>query len=131
MVFEQIGEIEMGMFSWIAADTGTSISNCESAYGALPVYMHDDKGNVWFEAEYEGYGVFGGKDYFELLAEMNGLEGREAAIDLECDIIRKAAGLFSSAELLKEVKFPNLTEEKEWKWVNAIPKDCPDQGYFY
>jgi hypothetical protein len=28
--------------------------------------MIDDKGNIWEEKEYDGYGVFGGKDYYEL-----------------------------------------------------------------
>ena len=26
---------------------------------------------------------------------------------------------------------PNLTESKDWKWVNDHPETCPDQGYFY
>jgi hypothetical protein len=44
--------------------------------------MTDNAGNQWVEEQYEGYGVFGGKDFFELLAEMNGETGREAGIDL-------------------------------------------------
>ena len=27
------------------------------------VYLHDDKGRKWQEDNYEGYGVFGGKDF--------------------------------------------------------------------
>ena len=34
--------------------------------------MTDDKGNRWEESNYDGYGVFGGKDYYALLDEMNG-----------------------------------------------------------
>lgn len=41
-----------------------------------PVYMVDDKGNSWEEKNYRGQGDFGGKNYFELVAEMNGRRGK-------------------------------------------------------
>jgi len=47
----------MGFFSWKTMDTDTSISNNYSSRGALKVDMLDDKGNVWTESDYEGYGV--------------------------------------------------------------------------
>jgi len=37
--------------------------------------MFDDKGKYWFEPSYDGYGVFGGMDYYELLDPMNGGRG--------------------------------------------------------
>jgi len=58
----------MGFFSWRTQDTDKSISNAYSENGTFPVFMIDDKGNIWYEDEYEGYGEFGGKDYYELLA---------------------------------------------------------------
>ena len=42
--------------------------------------MLDNKGNVWTEDNYEGYGVFGGKDYYELLAELQSLEGQMSTL---------------------------------------------------
>ena len=63
----------MGMFSWLTNDTGESVTNRYTDEGALPVYLHDNEGNVWHEPDYEGYGEFGGVDYYELLAKMNGL----------------------------------------------------------
>jgi len=39
--------------------------------------MIDNKGNKWIEYNYECDGVFGGKDIFVLIAEMNGLYSRE------------------------------------------------------
>jgi len=33
--------------------------------------MKDNKGNSWKEDDYKGYGEFGGKNYYELLTEMN------------------------------------------------------------
>ena len=58
----------MGFFSWKTSDTDTSISNSYSSRGALPVHMITEDGRVFTEPEYEGYGVFGGKDIYELIA---------------------------------------------------------------
>ena len=73
----------MGFFSWKTSDTGRSIANHFSSRDTFPVYMKDDKGNVWIERNYGGYGEFGQKDYYELLAEMNGYTDREEGIKLE------------------------------------------------
>ena len=62
----------MGFFSWITQDTDRSIPNIHSQRETFPVTMTDNKGNRYHEKEYDGYGVFGGKDYYDLLAEMNG-----------------------------------------------------------
>ena len=109
----------MGFFSWITQDTRKSISNVHTDRGPLRVTMTDNKGNRWHEDEYDGYGVFGGKDYFELLAEMNGLgPDRDKGINLVYDSGKK----FLS---------PNLTENPRWEWKDEVPKDCPHQGFFY
>lgn len=71
----------MGFFSWITQDTGKSIANRHSVRPTFPVTMTDNKGNKWHEKNYDGYGEFGGKDYYELIAEMNG----KATGDLEAD----------------------------------------------
>jgi hypothetical protein len=81
--------------------------------------MLDDKGNKWKEDNYDGYGVFGGKDYYELLAEMNGKSGRTEGIEIE----------FGPKS--KDIKYPNFYEDPKWTWVNEQPRNCPDQGYFY
>ena len=60
-----------GQFSWFTQDTEQQIGS--ERENTLPfVYMHDDKGNKWLEKNYDGYGEFGGKDYYDLVAEMNG-----------------------------------------------------------
>lgn len=108
----------MGFFSWKTQDTEKSIANQFSSMPVFTVYMIDDKGNKWKEDNYEGYGLFGGKDYFELLAEMNGLEpNRDIGIDLS----------YGNKPFIA----PNLVENAEWEWVNRIPVNCPNQGYFY
>jgi hypothetical protein len=79
--------------------------------------MHDNQGNIWTEDAYEGYGVFGEKDFFELVAEMNGLKTRSEGINL--------------AHSGKSYLSPNLTERIDWNWIPEAPKNCEFQGYFY
>jgi hypothetical protein len=107
----------MGFFSFLTNETKRSISNVYSAKPTFPVYMLDDKGNVWKESKYEGYGDFGGKDFYELLAEMNGLKTREEGIDLA----------YSS----KPCKYPNLVQNPNSNWIDEKTEDCPYQGFFY
>ena len=113
----------MGFFSWLTQDTGKSIANSYSARNPFTVFMHDDKGNKYREDYYEGYGVFGGKDYYVLLAEMNGI------VESDEDLMRQEGlSLAFSGELCK---FPNLTEAEDWEWVDHKPEDCEYQGFFY
>lgn len=123
----------MGFFSWMTQDTGRSIANVHSSQPTFTVYMGDQSGNYWVENAYDGYGKFGGKDYYELLAEMNMVVSkyhtRDVGIDLE----------FSPSQVEGERKqeqiiFPSLTEYKPRTtdyYINDKPKSCPDQGFFY
>ena len=115
----------MGFFSWHTQDTGRSISNSYSKVRTFKVHMMDNKGNIWTEYNYEGYGEFGGKDYYELLAEMNGLESdRSAGISL--------AFKDSPSGTNPNAIFPNLIEDPyNWIYTSESPDNCPDQGYFY
>lgn len=109
----------MGMFSWKTNDTNKSISNSSSSRGTFTVYLMDNKGNKWKEDNYEGYGVFGGKDYFELLSEMNGCSKRETGINIE------------HSDNREKYVFPNLVENPNWEWINKQPESCEYQGCFY
>lgn len=114
----------MGFFSWKTQDTKKSIANRYSIKSTFTVYMLDDKGNVWEEVDYDGYGKFGGKDYYELLAEMNGLESdRMKGIELASQY---------NWDSHKDIKYPNLVQNiGKWKYTPDPPKDCKYQGYFY
>ena len=115
----------MGFFSWFTQDTDKSISNVHSGRRTFPVDMIDDKGNVWHEPNYEGYGMFGGKDYYELLSEMNGgpsdrLNGIELAYE------------DSPHGDNPNIIYPNLVEKsKGWTYTTDKPDRCPNQGFFY
>lgn len=111
----------MGFFSWKTQDTWESISNKFSNRPTFTVYMHDNQNNFWAEDDYEGSGMFGGKDYYELLAEMNGLKTRNEGINLVSISISK-----------KEYLSPNLVTVKIWSYLEyEHPEICLDQGYFY
>jgi hypothetical protein len=126
----------MGFFSWKTQDTDKSIANNYSIRKAFKVDMIDNKGNVWTENNYEGYGVFGGKDFYELLAEMNGFfsdkigeaytdEARGFGIDLAF----KGNGSGVGTE---GVYYPNLIELADgWVYEMAGPDSCDFQGFFY
>jgi hypothetical protein len=86
--------------------------------------MWDNKGRRWKESEYEGYGIFGTKDFYVLLAEMN-LEYTPEITDEE----KRNDGIemyFSNQK--NNFIFPNLTDCKEWDWRNEKPRICPNQG---
>lgn len=91
------GSLTEGQFSWMTQDTGQQIGSQDE--NMIPVYMFDDKGKYYYENDYEGYGVFGGKDYYELLDQMNGGSGdRERGIDLA----------FGKEKTGSEILFPAL-----------------------
>jgi hypothetical protein len=120
----------MGFFSWHTCDTDRSIANNESDRPTFEVHMITPDGRVFTERDYEGYGEFGGKDFYELLAELNGLgSDRSAGIDL-C-----YKGNRSGDDTLGVI-YPKLVEELSWdvegQYANLPnPTSCGDQGFFY
>ena len=149
----------MGFFSWITQDTLESISNRHSFKDTFTVYLVDDKGNKWKEDNYEGYGEFGGKDYYVLLDEMNGGSGDrmrghslfykpELINPKEYDMGAMINVLIDSEyiphtisqyndyvaqklkDLPKKIIYPSLTESGEYK-DGKKPLECYWQGYFY
>jgi len=126
----------MGFFSWKTLDTDRSISNECSVRGVFKVHMLDDKGNIWVEDNYEGYGIFGGKDYYELLAEMNGiasdLEGEEYTNFMRSEGIDLAFKDNPCGEFKIGVLYPNLVEDAEdWEYIEEGNETCEYQGFFY
>ncbi len=124
-------ELIMGFFSWKTQDTHESIMN---EFTATPTV------NFWFVfidkngerqdvlvPSYNGYGEFAGFDFHEVLANMNGLNGRDNGISIEVGTMpTKLVGktimwpqLFQECQLGKKVDF---TKEME---------SCPYQGYFF
>jgi hypothetical protein len=126
----------MGFFSWKTMDTDTSIPNQYSNRRTFRVQMLDNKGNVWTEDNYDGYGRFGGKDFYELLAEMNGFESDKSGDEYTDEArgfgINIAFKDNGSGIATKGVLYPNLIEQADgWVYNESGPDNCEYQGYFY
>lgn len=124
---EFIGEalITEGQFSWMTQDTGNQIGS--EKQNTIAVTMFNNQGNKWLERKYDGYGEFGGKDYYELLAQMNGIENadRQDGIDLA----------FGKQKITGKLLFPALIEDpkrfnyKKHDFTQEAPTD-PNQSWY-
>ena len=123
--------INEGQFSWFTQDSDRQIGS--ESENTINVYMYDNEGNQWFEKGYEGYGEFGGMDYYELLAKMNGYSEE----DLEDKSLLKVMRIVGKPEMRdigialayeadgKKIKtrdkggkvlFPALVEDPRYNW---------------
>lgn len=117
----------MGLFSWITADTQESIR----VDGPRTVYLLRPHGAEPLEQPvYEGYGVFGGVDAYDWLADMNevpasGGERRGDGIDF---FYRH-----SDAGTLDRIKYPLKFSYNKDAVYEDLPASgsCPYQGFFY
>jgi len=112
----------MGFFSWRTQDTNESIHNVYSKLGDVKqsIVMIDNQNRKWIEHNYGGYGEFGGKDFYELLAEMNGKSTREEGIKIAF-----------SGKTHYQPNLISLANKDNWEWKPINPKICKSQGYFY
>lgn len=112
--------IAEGQFSWMTQDTGDQIGS--EPQNIIDVYMYDNQGNSWKERDYEGYGKFGGMDYYDLVATMNGYteedvktmkgsfkELRQLGIDL-------AFGKIKTKDKKRKTLFPALVTDPRFNW---------------
>ena len=114
-----------GQFSWITYDTDKQIGS--ERENTIDVYMYDNEGNQWYEKKYEGYGEFGGMDYYELLAKMNGyseedLEDKKVLKAMSYGKEMRDIGISLAFEKLptkdkgKKVLFPALVSDGRYNW---------------
>ena len=120
----------MGFFSWKTCDTNRSIANVYSDELTFDVYMITPDGRVFHEAHYDGYGEFGGKDFYELLAELNGKES-DRSVGIEIVFNDNPSGDDTAG-----VIYPKLVEHISEDVVAQYkrlpnPFGCEYQGYFY
>lgn len=125
----------MGFFSFITKDTNKIIYNVYSKHypkGAMVSYMVNPKTKEIFKEEkYDGYGSFGGKDFFVLYAELNDL----ITEDIKDDItkIRSVAiehYYYYDGEKIYPVIIENLENLEEMLKTNIEPEDHVGQGYW-
>jgi hypothetical protein len=114
----------MGQFSWISKNGHAIRAEMHHGQKVWMAYLDEnDKVQIVKEDEYEGYGVFGGLDYYEVLAKMNGKETRADGI-LEA---------FAAHPDINWVKFPQLyTVEPSPDQIHNWFVECeidPNQGW--
>jgi len=123
----------MGFFSWITSDTKESASNSFSSRIPTTVYLLQPHGEHIREDNYEGYGVFGGKDVFVQWMKWNHPSICQKCLD--DDAIRNEFFDKFSKDTdggRKNCKYPIkiASEPVDYDSVDAS-EDCPNQGYFY
>lgn len=132
----------MGQFSWKTQDTNKPIYN---DYDKFTVFMVDPRdGTAFKETDYDGYGVFGGVDYYELAARINRDKLIKKYPDI-VDFIDKPHQELDDKEVRKlrnigitiyfdypgEYLFPILVEDySKWEYYKGqCPEHDPNQGW--
>lgn len=115
----------MGFFSWKTSDTQRSICNNSSERETFTVYMVTRDGQVFTENDYEGYGEFGGIDFYDLVAHLNGKRTRNEGIDLAMGVRYVTDGIhkylagghdfYSWEEVIHDGKCANELVKMGWK----------------
>jgi len=141
------GTLYEGQFSWMTQDSGQQIGS--EKQNTIDVWMYDNKGNSWYEKRYDGYGEFGGMDYYELLARMNGYTEE----DLEDKAVLKSIRVMGKGSMrdigialafgegkLKtrdkggDVLFPALVADGRYNWkrhdFKQEAESDPNQSWF-
>jgi len=130
--------VNEGQFSWMTQDTGEQIGS--ERENRITVFMYDNEGNQYKEDKYDGYGEFGGMDYYELLARMNGYteedleevkgpfkEMRQLGIDVAFDKLK-------TKDKGRKVLFPALVTDPRYNWkkhdFTQEPESDPNQSWY-
>lgn len=127
----------MGFFSWMTSDTNKSIANIHSSRPTFTVHMITEDGRVFTEENYDGYGIFGGKDFYELVAELNGFTNRSEGIDISFknNPSGEYNGNFKTPKIVEHLNtYIPEGDNYQWKayWLGLdYPISCPEQGFFY
>lgn len=132
----------MGMFSWMFADRANKVALCAEQRG----YVACPNGSYICEPFYDGYGLFDGKDVYDLVVDWNREyldkkmlmpclrsqypEGREGDRYYESALARRC----DSAERLENWRSGRFTEEQmrakygaNWKREIGIDISCYDE----
>jgi hypothetical protein len=115
----------MGQFSWITSDTKRAISNVRGK--TFPVWMLLPDGTKLLETAYEGYGEFGGRDFYAVVAQLNNPEIKGTDAELLRHGISIAFGGEQDGDLGIQ---PRFVEDGNLNWedVENSAHD-PNQGW--
>ena len=115
----------MGQFSWLTIDTEEQVFNDYDK----EVYYLLAPGKKWEEPDYEGYGVFGGKDAYQLVAELNCPEKCNGDVDHDRSI---GIAIACYDEDHEKLEFPiRITTDPNAKYEDfkGFSKGDPNQGW--
>ena len=124
----------MGFFSWKTSDTNRSISNVYSSRGTFKVTMLMPNGDKFTEDAYEGYGIFGGVDFYDAVYELNKDNPKfEHITSKDWENRSKGIYMLSYNEPNREFAIsPRLVEDDSLNWSDVDDSEtCQTQGYFY
>ena len=124
------------MFKLSDSDKFTRIYNIKDPRSHRWIFLKDDQHHVWHETQYKGDASFGGKNFFELLAEMNMSKSRlekancsptEMGMKLyrgTTKLIKKSKGQIINLEL----KYPEILidDERIWRGRRPVLVDLDD-----
>jgi len=124
----------MGFFSWKTSDTNRSISNVHSGRGTFKVTMLMPYGEKYVESNYEGYGIFGGMDFYDAVYELNKDNPIFEHITSQ-QWENRFKGIMMLSDKEKNRRFaisPRLVEDDSLEWIDVDDSPiCESQGYFY
>lgn len=128
----------MGFFSFHTNDTGEPIYNAhQSERPTRPVFMLMPSGEMFTELYYNGYGVFGGYDFYACVAVLNGHgdEWRDAHRSAKPDALERlreiGIDMAFNSEKYDGLTWPNLIHNPcGYTWRNEKPRDHSGQGFW-
>lgn len=120
----------MGFFSWKTSDTNRSICNAFSEREVFKVTMLLPTGEKFTEHNYQGYGDFGGKDFFDAVYDINRHNPVFSEV-IGSDVSDRLKGVAIAFDY-DGALLPKLVEDENLAWEDVQDsEDCDYQGYFY
>ena len=122
----------MGQFSWLCAVSGEALiekwSNVlekseHSAYLVTP-------DATYFEKCYEGYGVFGGKDVYELLGDGDRNEGIDLYYEGKAPFeVKVVLADYYTGQTYDELEESSIDPNQGWKSSRLEEEECEEEEY--
>lgn len=125
----------MGQFSWLCAISGEALvdkwSNVQDKSEHSAYLVTPDA--TYFEECYEGYGVFGGKDVYELLGDGDRNEGIDLYYEGEAPFeIKVVLADHYKGQTYDELEKSPTDPNQGWKSsrLEAEDEECEDEEYY-
>lgn len=111
-------------FSFITGDTNESVPVLNSGTGFIS-YLVTRKGVAYRQIVYMGNGVFGGKNIYKLIAELNSITVKE---------VKELLNFYNDnfEHMAEAYELPKILRNPKAEWENCkYPRYCPNRGFNY